>query len=58
MVNSDRTAAVVDEHVVLEKFEGDPTQEEKDNGTADLLERLVFHNGVKIEHWRKEDESE
>jgi hypothetical protein len=53
-VPGDEAGTVVDEHVVLAKFEGSPTQEEIDSGEADLLEKIVIHNGEVVETWTKE----
>jgi len=38
------------ESIVLHKFDGDPTQEEIDNGTASLLETVKIENGEIVEH--------
>lgn len=53
-VPGDVAGTVVDEHVVLQKFEGDPTQDEIDAGQADLVEKIVIHNGEIVETWTKE----
>lgn len=53
-VPGDEAGTVVDEHVVLQKFEGDPTQDEIDAGQADLVEKIVIHNGEIVETWTKE----
>lgn len=45
---------VVDEHIVLKKFEGEPTEQEIEDGTADLVEEIVIHNGEVVERWVKE----
>jgi hypothetical protein len=40
----------ISETVTLQKFEGDPTQEEKDSGVAKPVETIVIKDGERIFH--------
>lgn len=58
MANAEEAMPVVDELVVLKKFEGDYTQEQLEQDDApEPIETITIHNGEVIEHWRKEDDS-
>jgi hypothetical protein len=54
-MNADVAGALVNEHVVLMKFDGDPTQEEIDAGEATVVGKVVIDNGEIIEQWDKEE---
>jgi len=45
------------ERVVVKKYQGDWTDEQKDSGEADhaLLEVVTLENGEVIDHWRRSD---
>ena len=43
-MNSDSLKPTTKERIIVRKYEGDPTQEEIDNGTAVLLEEIVIEN--------------
>lgn len=55
--NVDINQAIVDEVVVLKKFDGNYTQEQIDAGEVpEPVETITIHNGEVVEHWRKEED--
>jgi hypothetical protein len=47
----DLSEAVIDEHIVLHKYDGDFTEEQIANGEAgEPIETVVIHNGEIVEH--------
>jgi hypothetical protein len=57
-VPGDENGALIEERVVLAKFDGDLTQEEIDTGEHDPVETITIVNGEVVDHWVKEDTTE